>query len=144
AVALARVTYLLAIGPDRLAAAPRPLRVPITLGDSMQWDRAPPDPALPAPAKMDLLIGNPPWLAYRHMPAELQANFRVMSKARGLWRGARVATHQDLSALFVTRAIELYLNHGGRFAFVMPGAVLDREQYQGFRSGSYLPDLHAA
>jgi len=38
AVTLARVTYLLAIGRDRLAAADRPaFTVPVYLGDSVQW-----------------------------------------------------------------------------------------------------------
>ena len=38
----------------------------------------------------------------------------------------------------MVRALELYLRReGGRFAFVMPSAVLDRGQYEGFRSGTY-------
>ena len=38
AVTLARVTYLLAIGTERLSASDRrPLRVPVFLGDSVQW-----------------------------------------------------------------------------------------------------------
>ena len=38
AVALARVTYLLAIGRDRLTSEERgPIRVPVYLGDSVQW-----------------------------------------------------------------------------------------------------------
>jgi hypothetical protein len=76
------------------------------------------------------------------MPAEMQEAFRTMSEARGLWQGAKVATHQDLSALFVTRAVQLYLRSAGRFAFVMPSAVLDRRQYEGFRSGSYDSEQH--
>ena len=40
AVTLARVTYLLAIGPERLAAERNPIRVPVFLGDSMQWRNA--------------------------------------------------------------------------------------------------------
>lgn len=89
--------------------------------------------------RVDVLIGNPPWLAYRHMHQELQGRFREMSEARGLWEGARVATHQDLSGLFVARVTQLYLKDGGRFAFVMPNSVLDREQFTGFRKGLY-PD----
>jgi len=39
AVTLARVTYLLAIGTERLSAEDRgPLTVPVFLGDSMQWE----------------------------------------------------------------------------------------------------------
>ena len=38
AVTLARVTYLLAIGTERLAAPDRgPLRIPVFLGDALQW-----------------------------------------------------------------------------------------------------------
>lgn len=87
--------------------------------------------------RVDTLIGNPPWLAYRHMTREMQAKFREMSEARGLWHGAKVATQQDLSGLFVARAVQLYLRTGGRFSFVMPNAVLDRAQFLGFRSGDY-------
>src|SRR5207248_2431597 len=40
AVTLARVTYLLALGRERLQAADRPaLAVPVYLGDSLQWER---------------------------------------------------------------------------------------------------------
>lgn len=87
--------------------------------------------------RVTTLIGNPPWLAFRHMPEEMQRTFREMSEQRGLWAGAENATHQDLSALFVARAIELYLAPGGRFGFVMPNAVVDRDHYAGFRTGHY-------
>jgi hypothetical protein len=87
--------------------------------------------------RVTALVGNPPWLAFRHMPENMQQTFREMSEQRGLWAGAEVATHQDLSALFVTRAVELYLAPGGRFGFVMPNAVVDRDHYAGFRTGHY-------
>jgi N-6 DNA Methylase len=242
AVTLARVTYLLAIGIQRLQAPDRPaFSVPVYLGDSMQWGQEPtllnsegltvptddgaqlfadqlrfperlmqdagqfdrlvaelaakasqrrPGAAIPSlaatfrlfavhpddqatveqtfatmcrlsdegrdhvwgyyvrnlarpiwlatePNRVDVLVGNPPWLAFRHMPAGMQATFRQMSADRGMWTGASVATHQDLSALFVVRSIELYLRKGGRFGFIMPLAALSRRQFAGFRKGSY-------
>ncbi len=242
AVTFARVTYLLAIGMDRLQAADRPpIAIPVYLGDSVQWghgetlmhaeglsiptddgsrlwaddlrfperllddagrfdqlvseladraaDREPgaPVPSLAAvfrryavnpedrpvlaqtfeimcrlhdegrdhiwgyyvrnlarpvwlaqPAnRVDALVGNPPWLAYRYMPAAMQASFKELSESRNLWAGATVATHQDLSGLFVARCIELYLRHGGQFGFVMPLAALSRRQFAGFRAGRY-------
>jgi SAM-dependent methyltransferase len=87
--------------------------------------------------RVDVLVGNPPWLAYRYMPAMTQATFRAMSTERGLWHGASVATHQDLSGLFVARAIQLYLRQRGRFGFVMPLATLSRRQFAGFRAGRF-------
>lgn len=87
--------------------------------------------------RVDVLVGNPPWLAYRHMPEKLQAAYQTLAKQRGLWAGGKVATNQDLSDLFVARSVEQYLKPGGRFAFVMPYAVLSRRQYVGFRSGDW-------
>ncbi|MCX4391277.1 N-6 DNA methylase [Micromonospora peucetia] len=241
AVALARVTYLLAIGHDRLNDQRGPITIPVYLGDSMQWrdrldlftedhvrisagynanqvedwlrfprrllrdpghfDRIvatlaalaakPRDPDTPPSlagfflrmritpedqpmildtfdamcrlhdegrdhiwsyylrnlarpvwlamreSRVDVLIGNPPWLSYRQMPPKMQASFKRLSADRGLWHGREFATHQDLSALFVARAVQQYLTDGGTFAFVLPNAVLDREYYEGFRSGWY-------
>lgn len=98
--------------------------------------------------QVDVLVGNPPWLAYRHMPERLQMSFRSLAESRGLWSGGKVATNQDLSDLFVARSVEQYLRPGGRFAFVMPFAVLSRRQYAGFRTGEWSPrsgeQVHAA
>jgi hypothetical protein len=87
--------------------------------------------------KVDLLIGNPPWLANRFMTPAMQTTFRTMSTARALWAGAQLASHQDLSGMFVVRACELYLRQGGRLAMVLPNAAIDRPHYDGFRSGAY-------
>jgi hypothetical protein len=243
AIVLARLTYLLAIGRERLRAGGRPdLQIPVWLGDSVQW-RAPEegfwtkqgltiaiddglqlwsaglhfpsrllddaqrfdqlveelarraatrDPGSPAPSlvslfsryavhpddqaaveetfttmcrlqdegrdhvwsfyirnlarpswlshpenRVDVILGNPPWLAYRFMTLEMQEAFRRMSEDRGLWAGATVATHQDLSGLFLVRAAEQYLRPGGRFSLVMPLAALSRRQFAGLRTGHY-------
>jgi hypothetical protein len=91
--------------------------------------------------RADVLVGNPPWLAYRYMPETMKADFRSMSESRGLWQGGKVATNQDLSALFVARAAQLYLKEGGALGFVMPNAVLDRSAYKGFRAGDFADPL---
>ena len=87
--------------------------------------------------RVDALVGNPPWLAYRFMTPGMKANFKDLSEASNFWAGAAVATSQDLSALFVARTLELYLRPGGRFGMVMPLAVLSRRQYAGFRTGRW-------
>jgi hypothetical protein len=78
-------------------------------------------------------------MRHRYMPEDMQIAFREMSETRQLWHGREVATHQDLSALFVARTVQQYLTEGGSFAFVMPNAVLGRGYYTGFRAGNY-PD----
>lgn len=87
--------------------------------------------------RVDVLIGNPPWLAYRNMTAGMQAAFRRMSEERGLWAGAELATQQDLAGLFAVRACELYVRNGGSFGLVLPNTAIDRDHYGGFRSGRY-------
>ncbi|KAB8183913.1 N-6 DNA methylase [Nonomuraea phyllanthi] len=87
--------------------------------------------------RADVLVGNPPWLAYRYMTDIQKTSFRIMCTDRGLWRGAKHTTNQDLSALFVVRCVELYLRAGGRFGYVMPLAALTGGQYRGFRQGVY-------
>ncbi|MFK4799185.1 N-6 DNA methylase [Streptomyces sp. MPA0124] len=243
AVVLARVTYLLAIGADRLAAPDRgPITIPVYLGDSLQWNESSdllavddvvvptkvgseyerelrfprrlladagrfdelvaelavratsrtPDLAAPRPniepvldrfqvpasdrptltetfghmcymhdvgrdgiwgfyvrnlvrpawlsqedQQVDLLIGNPPWLGYRFMTPEMQQAFKARATGYGIWTGGNNATQMDLSAMFVVRTCELYLRKGGYYAFVMPRSVLSREQYSGFRKGTW-------
>ena len=87
--------------------------------------------------RVDVLIGNPPWLAYRYMTKDMQAAFRSRSELRSLWTGGKLATHQDLSGFFIARSVELYLRVGGRFGFVTPHAALSRPQFDGFRGGQY-------
>ncbi|MEU8425080.1 N-6 DNA methylase [Micromonospora sp. NPDC048835] len=87
--------------------------------------------------RVDVLVGNPPWLSYRHMTREMQTGFRELSTERGLWHGGKHATQQDLSGLFVARSVQRYLKVGGSFAFVMPGAVLTADHFAGFRNGWY-------
>jgi SAM-dependent methyltransferase len=89
--------------------------------------------------RVDALIGNPPWLAYRYMSPLMQTVFERRARERRLWLGGGRGrtTQQDLSAFFVARAVELYLRPGGHFGFVMPRAVLSRQTYVGFRGGNY-------
>lgn len=93
--------------------------------------------SLPA-RRVDVLVGNPPWVAYRYMTAAMQKQFKIMSTTRNLWHGGKVATHQDLVGLFIARTVEQFLRDGGKFAFVTPYAVLSRMQYEGFRAGRWL------
>jgi SAM-dependent methyltransferase len=89
--------------------------------------------------RVDVLVGNPPWLAYRFMPKAMQETFRERSKLRGLWRGGARghSTQQELAAFFIARSVELYLRPAGSFAFVAPYAVLSRQGYEGFRTGKW-------
>ncbi|MGH7907428.1 MAG: N-6 DNA methylase [Candidatus Binataceae bacterium] len=87
--------------------------------------------------KVDVIVGNPPWLAYRDISAGMQQRLRSECQRLGIWAGGKVATHQDLSAYFFARCVELYLKRRASIAFVMPYAAMTRRQYHGFQSGSF-------
>lgn len=89
--------------------------------------------------RVDVLVGNPPWLSYRNMTPGMQSAFRALSEPRGLWQGATDAPSQDLAGLFLVRTVGLYLRDGGTFAYLLPLAVLTRRPYAGLRTGDY-PD----
>lgn len=87
--------------------------------------------------KVDVLVGNPPWVAYRFMTESMKKIYQTFSAERGLWTGGKLATQQDLVDLFIVRACEKYLEEGGSFGFITPYAVLSRGQYAGFRAGKW-------
>ena len=97
-------------------------------------------------ARVDVVIGNPPWLSYRFMSSGMQQRFRETARRLGVWVGpdeARLVTQTDLSALFFVRAAELYARRpvgrraGGRVAMVLPLAALSRGQFRAFRTGAW-------
>ncbi|MGH7057438.1 MAG: N-6 DNA methylase, partial [Acetobacteraceae bacterium] len=90
-----------------------------------------------ADQRADVVIGNPPWVAYRHLSPEMQSRLREACQRMNLWHGGRLATQQDLSALFWARAAERYLKPRGTIAFLMPFAALNRPAYAGLRRGDY-------
>ncbi len=85
----------------------------------------------------DVVVGNPPWVAYRHLSAELKPRLREACQRMNLWVGGHLATQQDLSALFWARAAQFYLRRGGTIAFVLPYAALNRPAFAGLRRGDF-------
>lgn len=86
-----------------------------------------------------VVVGNPPWVAYRHMSADLQRRFKELARGARVHVGGKFGTQNDLCALFTVRAASLYLRSAGRIAFVLPMAVLSRGQFEPLRKGSFDP-----
>jgi hypothetical protein len=84
-----------------------------------------------------VVVGNPPWVAFRHMSEDLQKRFRDLAKGERVHVGGKFATQADLAALFTVRAVVLYLRAAGRIAFVLPLAALTRGQFEKLRTGSF-------
>jgi SAM-dependent methyltransferase len=87
--------------------------------------------------RADVVVGNPPWLAFRYMSDDLQKRFRELAQGEKIHVGGKLATQNDLSGLFFARSVALYLKEGGRIAFVMPLAAMTRGQFKAFRSGNF-------
>lgn len=86
--------------------------------------------------RADVLIGNPPWIVYRHLSAEMKDRLREALQSYGLWVGGSLATHQDMCALFWARGAERYLRDGGTLALVLPYAALNAPVFAGMRDGN--------
>ena len=89
-------------------------------------------------AKVDVIIGNPPWLNYNQTASALRTELRNQSEnLYDIWVGGRYATHQDVAGLFFARSVDLYLKDGGVVGMVMPHSALQTGQYRKWRTGRW-------
>jgi hypothetical protein len=63
--------------------------------------------------------------------------FKELGRGLGVFVGGKLATQNDLSALFTARAATLYLRASGRLGFVLPLAALTRGQFERLRGGAF-------
>ena len=89
-------------------------------------------------SRVDVVIGNPPWINYNQTADVLRDELQSLSRNRyGIWEGGRYATHQDVAGLFFARSVDLYLKDGGVIGFVLPHSALQAGQYSKWRSGQW-------
>lgn len=95
--------------------------------------------------KIDVIVGNPPWLSYRYVrSAEYQedlkkmmiTNYQLLSSEK-----AELITQMELATLFFTRTADLYLKDTGKLTFVMPRGIFSADQHAAFREGIFRPVL---
>ena len=95
-------------------------------------------PVALARAKVDVIIGNPPWLIYRNTASTLRTELERQSKdIYGIWAGGKHANHQDISSLFFARCTDLYLKDGGLIGMVLPHSALRTGQYAKWHTGKW-------
>ena len=89
-------------------------------------------------AKVDVVIGNPPWINFNQTADVLRTELEGLSRNRyGIWAGGRYSTHQDVAGLFFTRSMDLYLNEGGVIGMVLPHSALQTGQYAKWLNGDW-------
>ena len=95
-------------------------------------------PVALARSKVDVIIGNPPWLNYNQTVSTLRTELERQSKdIYDLWAGRHYATHQDVAGLFFARSVDLYLKDRGVIGMVMPHSALQAGQYVKWRKGKW-------
>ncbi len=88
--------------------------------------------------KVDVVIGNPPWLSYRNTASTLRVELGRQSRdTYGIWAGGRYAGRQDVAGLFFARCVDLYLKKDGVIGMVLPHSALQAGQYSKWRTGSW-------
>ena len=86
--------------------------------------------------KVDVIIGNPPWITYNQTVNTMRTELEERSKNRyGIWVGGKHAANQDVAGLFFTRCVDLYLRDGGVIGMVLPHSALQSGQYEKWRTG---------
>ena len=89
-------------------------------------------------SKVDVVIGNPPWLSYRNSVSTLRTELEELSRnLYGIWAGGPYANRQDVASLFFARCVDLYLTNGGVIGMVLPHSALQTGQYGKWRTGKW-------
>ena len=95
-------------------------------------------PVALAQSKVDVIVGNPPWLIYRNTASTLRDELERQSRdLYNIWAGGKYAAVQDIAGLFYARCTDLYLKDGGHIGMVMPHSALQSGQYTKWRTGSW-------
>ena len=95
-------------------------------------------PVALARRKVNVVIGNPPWINYNQTADVLREELLNLSRdTYGIWVGGRYATHQDVATLFFARCVDLYLEQRGLIGFVMPHSALQSGQHSRWRAGKW-------
>ena len=95
-------------------------------------------PVVLSRSKVDVVIGNPPWINYNQTADILRDELKNLSRnAYGIWAGGHYATQQDVAGLFFARSVDLYVEDGGVIGFVLPHSALQAGQYSKWRSGQW-------
>ncbi|AKG38298.1 hypothetical protein MA03_02010 [Infirmifilum uzonense] len=86
----------------------------------------------------DCVVGNPPWLSYRFI-ADTKYQEEVIKPLikdyYQLTTKDELITQMEMAALFLARALDMYLKEGGAVGFVMPRSVFSADQHHNLRTG---------
>ena len=87
--------------------------------------------------KHDLIVGNPPWVKWEHLPAAYTRKIKEFCDVRhifcndgGMFGGAQL----NICALISNVAATNWLKENGILAFLMPDSLMSQNSYEEFRN----------
>lgn len=86
--------------------------------------------------KHDLIVGNPPWVKWEHLPAAYTRKIKDFCDIRhifcndGMYGGAQL----NICALISNVAATNWLDNSGVLAFLMPDSLMSQNSYEEFRN----------
>jgi len=88
--------------------------------------------------KVDIVIGGPPWLTYKHVKNILRQQFLDKLYVHyNMQSGSQNKLNQDMVGFFICRSKEFLKDDNGKIAFIVTRSVMNASQYNGFRRGGW-------
>lgn len=85
--------------------------------------------------KFDLIVGNPPWIDWKNLPAGYRERVKSICVERHLFSGDGVTggINLNICALISNVSAMNWLKKNGILAFLMPQTIIFQQTYEGFR-----------
>jgi hypothetical protein len=83
----------------------------------------------------DIVVGNPPWIDWKNLPAGYRDRIKSLCISRDLFSGDSVTggINLNICALIANVSAEKWLHGNGVLAFLMPKSLVFQQSYEGFR-----------
>lgn len=91
----------------------------------------------------DLIVGNPPWVKWEHLPSQYTEKIKVFCDVRHIFcnDGGRFGGAQlNICALIANVAASNWLKSGGCLAFLMPDSLMSANSFEEYRNFYITPD----
>ncbi len=87
-------------------------------------------------SKFDLIVGNPPWVKWEHLPAAYANRIKELCDVKHIFSGAGQygGTQLNVCALIANVTATNWLSSTGVLAFLMPDSIMSQNSYEGFRN----------
>lgn len=85
--------------------------------------------------KFDVIVGNPPWIDWKNLPAGYRSRLTDLCIEREIFSGDGVTggINLNICALICLTAADNWLNDSGVVSFLMPESLIYQQSYEGFR-----------